>query len=51
MGGYNIDPLIELLDLDATAETARDALAKTLLIYEAYQAVVENQPIMLLPNK
>ncbi|HBW06503.1 MAG TPA: bifunctional aconitate hydratase 2/2-methylisocitrate dehydratase [Gammaproteobacteria bacterium] len=41
MGGYNIDPLIELLDLDATAETARDALAKTLLIYEAYQAVVE----------
>jgi aconitase (EC 4.2.1.3) len=28
MGGYNIDPLIELLDLDATAETARDALAK-----------------------
>ncbi len=41
MGGYNIDPLIELLDLDATAETARDALAKTLLIYEAYQTVVE----------
>jgi len=41
MGGYNIDPLIELLDVDATAETARDALAKTLLIYEAYQTVIE----------
>ncbi|MCS5586029.1 MAG: bifunctional aconitate hydratase 2/2-methylisocitrate dehydratase, partial [Gammaproteobacteria bacterium] len=41
MGGYNIDPLIELLEIDVTAETAKDALAKTLLIYEAYQAVVE----------
>lgn len=41
MGGYNIDPLIELLEVAVTAETARDALAKTLLIYEAYQAVVE----------
>ena len=41
MGGYNINPLIELLDVDATAETARDALAKTLLIYEAYQTVIE----------
>ncbi len=41
MGGYNIDPLIELLELDATAETAKDALSKTLLIYEAYQTVME----------
>jgi len=41
MGGYNIEPLIDLLDTDTTAETAKDALAKTLLIYEAYQTVVE----------
>ncbi len=41
MGGYNIEPLIDLLDIDATAKTAKDALAKTLLIYEAYQTVLE----------
>jgi aconitase B len=37
MGGYNITPLIELLDIDATAQTACDALSKTLLNYEAYR--------------
>ncbi len=41
MGGYNIEPLIDLLDIDATAQTACDALSKTLLIYEAYQSVME----------
>ncbi|SFV77360.1 Aconitate hydratase 2 [hydrothermal vent metagenome] len=41
LGGYNITPLIELLDIDATAQTACDALSKTLLIYEAYQTVLE----------
>ncbi|SFV86290.1 Aconitate hydratase 2 [hydrothermal vent metagenome] len=41
MGGYNITPLIELLDIDATAQMACDALSKTLLIYEAYQSIVE----------
>ncbi|CAC9611259.1 Aconitate hydratase 2 (EC 4.2.1.3) [uncultured Gammaproteobacteria bacterium] len=41
MGGYNITPLIELLDIDATAQTACDALSKTLLIYEAYQTIIE----------
>ncbi len=41
MGGYNITPLIELLEIDATAQTACDALSKTLLIYEAYQTIVE----------
>jgi aconitase B len=35
MGGYNITPLIELLDINATAQIACDALSKTLLIYEA----------------
>lgn len=41
MGGYNIEPLIDLLDIDETAQTARDALSKTLLIYEAYQTIIE----------
>lgn len=41
MGGYNITPLIELLEIDATAQTACDALSKTLLIYEAYQTIIE----------
>ncbi len=41
LGGYNIEPLIELLDFDETAATARDALSQTLLIYDAYQTVVE----------
>ena len=41
MGGYNITPLIELLDINATAQIACDALSKTLLIYEAYQSIVE----------
>ncbi len=41
MGGYNIEPLIELLDIKAVAKTATDALSKTLLIYEAYQTVLE----------
>ncbi len=41
MGGYNIPPLIELLDTDTTAQIACDALSKTLLIYEAYQEIVE----------
>jgi aconitate hydratase 2/2-methylisocitrate dehydratase len=41
LGGYNITPLIDLLDLEQTAQTATDALAKTLLIYEAYQTIFE----------
>lgn len=41
MGGYNIETLIELLDVEATAQTAADALSKTLLIYEAYQAILD----------
>jgi aconitate hydratase 2/2-methylisocitrate dehydratase len=41
MGGYNIEPLIELLDIDATRESAQTALANTLLIYETYQAIVD----------
>ncbi len=41
MGGYNIQSLIDLLDLDATAAAAEKALSKTLLIYDAYHDVIE----------
>ena len=41
MGGYNIQPLIELLDYDATAEVAEKALSKIVMVYDAYHDVVE----------
>ncbi len=41
MGGYNITPLIELLDIDVTANEACAGLSKILLIYEAYQTILE----------
>ena len=41
MGGYNIAPLIDLLDIEQTAPSASEALSKTLLIYEAYQSILE----------
>lgn len=41
MGGYNIQPLIDLLDKDDTAAAAEKALSTTLLIYDAYHDVVE----------
>lgn len=41
MGGYNIQPLIELLDKADTAATAEKALSHTLLVYDAYHDVVE----------
>lgn len=41
MGGYNIEPLIDLLDDDVTAATAEAALSKTLLVYDAFHDVVE----------
>ena len=40
-GGYNIQPLIDLLDNDDTAPTAEIALSHTLLVYDAYHDVVE----------
>lgn len=40
-GGYNIQPLIDLLDDDTTAATAETALSHTLLVYDAYHDVVE----------
>ena len=41
LGGYNIEPLIVLLDDDATAATAANALSKTLLMFDAFHDVVE----------
>jgi aconitate hydratase 2/2-methylisocitrate dehydratase len=41
IGGYNVVPLIALLDNEATAEAACAALSKTLLIYDAYHDVTE----------
>ncbi|RKZ98680.1 MAG: bifunctional aconitate hydratase 2/2-methylisocitrate dehydratase [Gammaproteobacteria bacterium] len=40
-GGYNIQPLIDLLDDKTTAATAEAALSHTLLVYDAYHDVVE----------
>ncbi len=39
LGGYNIQPLIKLLDDAALASVAADALAKTLLMFDAYHDV------------
>lgn len=41
MGGYNVQSLIELLDINATADAAEKALRKTLMVYDAYHDVVE----------
>lgn len=41
LGGYNIQPLIELLDIETTADAAATALSHTLLIYEAFHDVAE----------
>ena len=41
LGGYSIHSLIDLLDIDETAETACKALSNTILIYEAHQSVLE----------
>ena len=43
LGGYNVASLIELLedDRDEIAQLAADALKKTLLIYDAFNDVIE----------
>jgi len=41
LGGYNIQPLIDCLDDEATAPTAVKALSHTLLIYDAFHSVTE----------
>ncbi len=41
LGGYNIEPLIDLLDNAATADAAAAALSRTLLMFDAFHDVVE----------
>jgi len=41
LGGYNIEPLIDLLDVAALAPVAADALSHLLLIFDAYHDVIE----------
>lgn len=41
LGGYNIQPLIDLLDNETTADAAASALSHTLLIYDAFHDVAE----------
>mgnify|MGYP000674866752 CR=1 FL=1 len=41
LGGYNIEPLIDLLDHDNVADDAAAALSKTLLMFDAFHDVVE----------
>ncbi|MBF0382747.1 MAG: bifunctional aconitate hydratase 2/2-methylisocitrate dehydratase [Magnetococcales bacterium] len=40
IGGYNVKPLIDLLDDSAMAPGAVDALSNTLLVYDAFKDVV-----------
>ena len=41
LGGYNIEPLISCLDVDALAPTAAKALSHTLLMFDAFHDVQE----------
>jgi len=41
LGGYNIQPLIDLLDNATTADAAATALSHTLLIYDAFHDVAD----------
>lgn len=41
LGGYNLNPLISFLSDPAVAETAAQALAQTLLVFDAYHEVIE----------
>lgn len=41
LGGYNVDPLIDLLDDPAVGSIAADGLSKTLLVFDSFHDVVE----------
>jgi len=41
LGGYNIEPLIDLLDNAETADAAAAALSRTLLMFDAFHDAVE----------
>ncbi|MGM0787586.1 MAG: bifunctional aconitate hydratase 2/2-methylisocitrate dehydratase [Thermodesulfobacteriota bacterium] len=40
-GGFNIDPLIELLDYPGLSETAADALGTTILIFDSFDDIFD----------
>src|SRR3546814_8977020 len=41
LGGYNISPLIDLLDNDELAPVAAEGLKKTLLVFDAFHDIQE----------
>ncbi len=41
LGGYNVGPLVELLDDPALASDAAEALKQTILVYGAFDSIVE----------
>ena len=41
LGGYNVEPLISLIDDEVCGETAVEALSKTLLIFDAFNDIAE----------
>ncbi len=41
IGGYNVDPLVSMLEIPALAKVAADSLKKIILVYGAYDKVVE----------
>ncbi len=41
LGGYNVAPLIDLLDHPQLGDTAADALSRTLLVFDAFHEVKE----------
>ena len=41
VSGYNIQPLIKCLEDEELADTAADALSKTLLIFDSFNEIFE----------
>ena len=41
LGGYNVEPLISLIDDEVCKETAIEALSKTLLVFDAFNDIAE----------
>ena len=41
LGGYNIQPLIDCLEIDGLADDAADALSNTLLIFDAFNDIFD----------
>lgn len=41
VGGYNVKPLIDAMDIEAVAQAAANELKHTLLVYDAFNDVVE----------